>query len=1300
MKTANGTIRRIAAILACAVAANVASAVDWYVDDANGDNGNDGRSAATAKKTIQAAVDRAANNDTVRVAPGVYSDSNVYGNTAVACVAITNKITLIATGRKEATHIVGQKAATSNGIGTGAVRCVYVKDGIEARIEGFTLRDGAVADSMHNGGGVCFSANANAAGWLVDCVVSNCVAYRGGAMQNGTAIRCRFSGNKSTSYGQVASQATLYNCLVVQNSGAERLFNHPRIIMNCTIADNPLNYFCYAESAHFIYNTIFLENANHAFQNGRAVLSNCLVSASISGFNQMASGQCATNSTGICFTAPALGNWRPRSDSGAAGLGDAAHLSLVTLPDESLRYIDYDGKPIPRSGPITCGAFQETGSVNSGTLTLDGAFAIDGFGVAASSRCNYLHSTNYPCMYAMKAVDATVSNIVWYSSTTGLPFRVPTLDGRVGVMPPPAGTMTLAPVYATSVVYADAENGDDDYAGSDIGSWDHPYKTLQAAIAATPVGSSSTFKKSVVCAKPGDYHEGGVVSGSIRRRIYIDGNRNVRVVALEGPEKTIVRGESAADAADGVPCACIYLNAQSLVQGFTITDGHTAESGVEGTSTSGSAFACALGVKNRIIADCIISNNVAMYSAQRSGLSVRCTFLDHCATAAGGGDLRSGYAVNDVFRTSSASSGDAYTIGTGSQTFFSTYSGKIHSGALATSRLAMDAGNRFVDASADDYRLISDSPAFGAGDDDPESYWQYANIDLDGNLLYAVGGRPTAGAHQMPSAMAMAVSPAGLIVVDGAPTLTNAVLAGASVTVSKAESCRRNLLGFTLPDGTFSKTQTYTYVAPATPQPASTDVISAVFSTNWYVNAGALGSDSNDGFTAATPKKTLAGVMAAVVSGDTVHAAPGEYADGVMQNLDESGKPGGNPVIRSRVVIPKGVTLVSDGGADLTHIVGASASAQYDVQLGLGSNAVRCVFISTGARLKGFTLRGGRTNADAVTEDGSSGAGVLGVSCYDSFVEDCVISNCTAAYGGAGYGADFKRCRFFHNRATERSSVTRISSHDTCVADWNWGARPFDYFSLMTNCTIGAHQIDENGNVGNGYCLMQPTDERKTLVIDCLVLGRIHNQVKMRRTAALATSGVLAANCEDCILTNLAALVVDDDYRPVIGKNAAIDVIPLASEDESVRNAKDAYGEQRVYNGARDLGARDADWRPHYAKTLGSRRITVTAADPAVVEVAGAVRIPDGSVDLVWRTPEANAILHSMNLAVSGGGALSVEKDSAPFAVVSEATSGVRTFIASGSVAMSFSYAADGGVSGYAELSAFSVPIGFMLLVR
>ena len=405
-------------------------------------------------------------------------------------------------------------------------------------------------------------------------------------------------------------------------------------------------------------------------------------------------------------------------------------------------------------------------------------------------------------------------------------------------------------------------------------------------------------------------------------------------------------------------------------------------------------------------------------------------------------------------------------------------------------------------------------------------------------------------------------------------------------------------------------------------------------------------------------------------------------------------------MIGSRVVVPKGVALVGDEGAGLTHIVGASASGDYDVQLGLGSNAVRCVFLSAGARLKGFTLRDGRTNANPVYEDCAFGGGVLGVSGSTSYVEDCVISNCVAMYGGAGYSANFKRCRFFHNRAVQRSSVTRLSRHDSCVADWNQGARPFDYFGIMTNCTIGAHQIDENGNVGRGYCLMQPTDASKTLVIDCLVLGRIHNQVKMRRTAALSSSGVLAANCEDCILTNLAALAVDDDYRPVIGENAAIDVIPLAEDGDSVRGGKDASGAQRVFNGARDLGALEADWRPRYAKTLGGRGIEVVAADPAVVETAGAVRVPEGNVELVWRTPEGRVIPHTMGMTVSGGGTLSVDKDGTAFAAVTEATSGSRTFDAAGVVALSFSYAAGDAVAGYAELSGFSAPLGFMLHVR
>ena len=657
MKTLKHLFLTISATAAFALASAPAHAAEWYVDAVNGDDSYDGRTAQTAKKRIQAAVDCAAKNDTVKVAEGVYQDENYYGDSIRACVVITRNLTLVATGAKDKTHIVGRHADTSTGIGEGAVRCVYVKEKITARIEGFTIRDGAA--SSDNGGGVSFSSYNKAAGWLVDCVVSNCVAARGGAIQYGTAIRCMFAGNNSTSFGKVASQSILYNCVVVNNIGDERLFNNPRAIVNCTIARNKMNDFGYSASNHHVYNTIFLENQTDKFhQEKKAVLSNCLITTNAASFNRTDSSMCATNYTGTCFVAPVLGDWRPRVGSGAAGVGDAAHLALVELPDESMRYVDYAGNPIPAEGAITCGAFQEVVTPESGTLFLKGSYEIAGSGVADTTYCNYLHATNYPCMYSVKAVDATISNIVWYSSSTGLPVRVPTMDGWVGVMPPPEGEMTLEPIYATTVVYADAANGDDTYAGGDIGSWDHPYKTLQAAYEALPRGNDNEkLKYSVICAKPGDYCEGGFDDSTVGRRLKIvaDGFRRLRVVALGGPEVTFIRGASAEGSESGQAYACVGLDVPSVVQGFTLTGGCTGD--------SGAALHCAIDVNNRVIADCIVSNNVSAGSIQRGGLAVRCRFFDNWTTKAGGADIASGYAVHSIFRTSEITDKDAYTLG-------------------------------------------------------------------------------------------------------------------------------------------------------------------------------------------------------------------------------------------------------------------------------------------------------------------------------------------------------------------------------------------------------------------------------------------------------------------------------------------------------------------------------------------------------------------------------------------------------------------------------------------------------------
>ena len=122
----------------CAAVAN-----DWYVDDALGSDSYDGTTPQTAKKTIQAAVNCAAKNDTVKVSEGVYADENAYDASTVACVVISNNLTLVATGARDRTHIVGRHADTATGVGEGAVRCIFVKEKAVARIEGFTIRDGA-----------------------------------------------------------------------------------------------------------------------------------------------------------------------------------------------------------------------------------------------------------------------------------------------------------------------------------------------------------------------------------------------------------------------------------------------------------------------------------------------------------------------------------------------------------------------------------------------------------------------------------------------------------------------------------------------------------------------------------------------------------------------------------------------------------------------------------------------------------------------------------------------------------------------------------------------------------------------------------------------------------------------------------------------------------------------------------------------------------------------------------------------------------------------------------------------------
>ena len=140
----------------------------------------------------------------------------------------------------------------------------------------------------------------------------------------------------------------------------------------------------------------------------------------------------------------------------------------------------------------------------------------------------------------------------------------------------------------------------------------------------------------------------------------------------------------------------------------------------------------------------------------------------------------------------------------------------------------------------------------------------------------------------------------------------------------------------------------------------------------------------------------------------------------------------------------------------------------------------------------------------------------------------------------------------------------------------------------------------------------------------------------------------------------------------------------------------DLDGVPRVLNGGRfDIGAYEYDWRKDYSKTLG-KRVEVTEVTSNVVEVAGAVRVPEGTLSLGWQVRAGSN--PAFNAVVTGEGVLSIVLDGDAFASLNS-DDGAQTFTLPADVGtrvLDFQYSGDG----YAELSDFSGNAGSVMLLR
>ena len=200
----------------------------------------------------------------------------------------------------------------------------------------------------------------------------------------------------------------------------------------------------------------------------------------------------------------------------------------------------------------------------------------------------------------------------------------------------------------------------------------------------------------------------------------------------------------------------------------------------------------------------------------------------------------------------------------------------------------------------------------------------------------------------------------------------------------------------------------------------------------WYVDAE-NGSDSADGFSWETAKKTIQAAVSLAIDGNTVIVTNGVYGAIATDNK----------AVAIRSVNGAGCTVIDGKGSERCFTAG---NAEYDLTTGFtprGTNSLLCGFtlqngVSSGSRFGGGSLGG--TLERCVIKANS--AAEQGGGAYGGLLRNClVIGNASVSGGGGAAKAKLVNCTVAGNTSRIRIGGVYQGQIDNCIVAGNEGTQ-------------------------------------------------------------------------------------------------------------------------------------------------------------------------------------------------------------------------------------------------------------------